>query len=195
MKQKTAQGFTLIELLIVIAVLGILAVAVLSAINPIEQINRSRDTGMRSDSEQLIGAIDRYYASRQYYPWNADGNDTSTPLGTALVQITSASVPVSGGEPLLENLSSGGTAELKDSFVNRITGSQKSLYIYNRQTAGDSTYVCWIPYSASFRDEAWKRCTDPAGLPDDFPSDACPVANCTSAASADTATGCYSCLP
>jgi prepilin-type N-terminal cleavage/methylation domain-containing protein len=62
-------GFTMIELLIVIAVLGILAVAVLASINPIEQINRGRDTGSRGDAEQLISAIDRYYAAKGYYPW------------------------------------------------------------------------------------------------------------------------------
>jgi prepilin-type N-terminal cleavage/methylation domain-containing protein len=48
-------GFTMIELLIVIAVLGILAVAVLAQLTS-EQINRGRDTGSRSDAEQLISA-------------------------------------------------------------------------------------------------------------------------------------------
>ena len=51
-KLKLQLGFTMIELLIVITILGILAVAVLSAINPIEQINRGRDTGRQSDAEQ-----------------------------------------------------------------------------------------------------------------------------------------------
>lgn len=63
-------GFTMIELLVVISVLGILATAVLSAINPIEQINKGRDTGHRSDAEQLINAVDRYYALHEIYPWN-----------------------------------------------------------------------------------------------------------------------------
>ena len=61
-KVKSQMAFTMIELLIVIAILGILAVAVLAAINPIEQINRGRDTGSRSDAEQLLSAIDRFYA-------------------------------------------------------------------------------------------------------------------------------------
>jgi prepilin-type N-terminal cleavage/methylation domain-containing protein len=78
-KLKTQLGFTMIELLIVITILGILAVAVLSAINPIEQINRGRDTGSQSDAEQLLSAIDRYNAFQGYYPWqlNADELDTS----------------------------------------------------------------------------------------------------------------------
>lgn len=188
------KGFTLIELLIVIAVLGILAVAVLSAINPIEQINRSKDTGLRSDAEQLIGGIDRFYTSNGYYPWNSSANDTTKPLSSGLVEIKSDTDPVNGGQPMLKNLSAGGTSELKASFVTRITGSQKHLFIYNRQTQGDSTYVCWKPYSANFRDEAWKRCK--ATLPVDFPPDACPNdATCKTAPDSGSATGCYICLP
>ena len=57
------KGFTLIELLVVITLIGILAVAVLSALNPIEQINKARDAGKRADSSQLLEALDRYFAS------------------------------------------------------------------------------------------------------------------------------------
>ncbi len=76
MKKITTQlGFTMIELLIVITILGILAVAVLSAINPIEQINRGRDTGSQSDAEQLLSSIDRYNAFQGYYPWQYSADD------------------------------------------------------------------------------------------------------------------------
>jgi prepilin-type N-terminal cleavage/methylation domain-containing protein len=82
MKKLHAQlGFTMIELLIVITILGILAVAVLSAINPIEQINRGRDTGRQSDAEQLLSAIDRYNAFQGYYPWQEDADVTDTSVG------------------------------------------------------------------------------------------------------------------
>lgn len=77
-KLKLQLGFTMIELLIVITILGILAVAVLSAINPIEQINRGRDTSRQSDAEQLLSAIDRYNAFQGFYPWQEDADQTNT---------------------------------------------------------------------------------------------------------------------
>jgi prepilin-type N-terminal cleavage/methylation domain-containing protein len=88
-------GFTMIELLIVIAVLGILAVAVLAAINPIEQIKRGKDTGSRSDAEQQISAIDRFYASQGYYPWMTGAADLlNEPQPWELV--TTVAIPPSG---------------------------------------------------------------------------------------------------
>lgn len=186
MKQKTAQGFTLIELLIVIAVLGILAVAVLSAINPIEQINRSRDTGGRSDAEQLIGAIDRFYATSGYYPWKADTTGTGAVAWTKVdsTWMDEASTPVS----VLNKLSQAGTGEVKASFTNRISASTYNpLYIWNRGTQGDSTYVCFLPKSDSFLTEAGNRCG--TSLPLDYPTTEACAEGCAAAKS------CYSCLP
>lgn len=171
MKQRTAQGFTLIELLIVIAVLGILAVAVLSAINPIEQINRSRDTGSRSDAEQLIGAIDRYYATAGYYPWVTSATVANPPTGWVKVNNTdwmdNGTTPVA----VISKLSEAGTGELKASFTNRISdASYNSLFVYNSGAAGASTYVCFSPKSAQFETEAATRC---AAAPSDYPASAC----------------------
>jgi len=201
----------MIELLIVIAVLGILAVAVLSAINPIEQINRGRDTGSRSDAEQLLSASDRYYAGKGFYPWaNAEDSlnvaTTINPGVPALVPIDSATVaPGEDGVEFLTVLSAGGAAEIKASFVSRITSATyNDLSIYNDGVSGSSTYICFTPKSSSFREEAWKRCVDNAGLPGqapavmpaDFPAGACLVgATCTTAATAIAATGCMICLP
>jgi len=180
---KNGAGFTLIELLIVIAVLGVLATAVLSAINPIEQINRGKDTGSRSDAEQLLSAIDRYYAAQGYYPWQTGEADTLH-VATAwdVVDNTTwadtAAVPV----PVLTKLSSGGTAELKTSFITRIIGTTyNTLYKYNHGDPGEATYICFPAKSGSFKTEANKRCSatgletgDPAG--GGLPADLVPMA-------------------
>lgn len=179
---KLHKGFTLIELIIVIAVLGILAVAVLSAINPIEQINRSKDTGGRSDAEQLLSAIDRYYASKGVYPWQATSSSSEA---TGWIKVDNAWTD--GANPVLTKLSETGTAELKASFTNRIIGSSYNyLYAYNRGTSGDSVYLCFSPKSSSFGTEAGDRCA--TILPADFPSSAC-SSNCA------TEKTCYICLP
>jgi len=171
-------AFTMIELLIVIAILGILAVAVLSAINPIEQINRGRDTGSRSDAEQLISAIDRYYAMTGYYPWNAAVGDVPT---LAWQEVTTGLVGATGMCPVLYRLSDMagapeacadevGTQELKVTYVNKVGGGDDAynpLFIYHGPNSYDSTYVCFAPQSNAFQQEAAERVT--AGLPTDYP--------------------------
>lgn len=182
--KKLSSGFTLIELLIVIAVLGILAVAVLSAINPIEQINRSRDTGSRSDAEQLLGGIDRFYASQGFYPWKVN---PTTPVSDDTAWATVGSTWTDGATAVLTKLAEAGTGELKASFTTRITGTgYNTMYKYNRGTSGDSTYLCFLPKSSSFQTEAGTRCG--ATLPADYPANACP-------AGCDVAKTCFSCLP
>lgn len=201
-------GFTMIELLIVIAVLGILAVAVLSAINPIEQINRGKDTGSRSDAEQLLSASDRYYAGKGFYPWVLDADSTNIPTtgftGTGVpVMVILGAEGVKVGDddtPMLTNLSAGGAAEIKASFVTRITGATSNkLSIYNNGVSGSSTYICFTPKSSSFREEAWKRCSTGGVanvMPGDFPAAACLAGStCTLATTAAAATACMVCLP
>ena len=181
-KSKINRGFTLIELLIVITLLGILAVAILSAINPIEQINRSRDTSSRSDAEQLINAIDRYYATVGYYPWKDAEDPEFFPAPQAFTTVDDDWVDTQNVS-VLGKLTAEGTAEVKESFTNRIKSSATPLHVYNRGGQGDSTYVCFEPRSAAFLKEAKDRCD--VELPLDYPVDsACP----------NTGTS-YSCLP
>jgi prepilin-type N-terminal cleavage/methylation domain-containing protein len=62
-------GFTLVELLVVIGVLGVLAAAVLTAINPLEQLARGRDGGRKSTVSQLGNSLQSYYTSQNaVYP-------------------------------------------------------------------------------------------------------------------------------
>jgi len=57
------RAFTLIELLIVIAVLGILAAAIIVAINPVKKINQAKDSNLKSDMGQLVNALQIYFTS------------------------------------------------------------------------------------------------------------------------------------
>lgn len=182
----------MIELLIVIAILGILAVAVLSAINPIEQINRGRDTGSRSDAEQLLTAIDRYYAMQGYFPWQMNPND---PIDiddgtTGMVYINDGLTGISDCPILylLSDVTQGGAAcadsvgsqELKVTYVDKVSAlSYNELYIYHDDIDYSSTYVCFAPQSNAFRVEALARFdTDNSGVieasevPSDYPANA-----------------------
>lgn len=96
---RKAAGFTMIELLIVITILGILAVAVLSAINPLEQINRGRDTARQGDAEQLLGALERYNAFQERFPWEDAGAPSAPVDATGAVEATlgTGAAPVGHG--------------------------------------------------------------------------------------------------
>ena len=60
MKKNIQKGFTLIELLIVIAILGVLATVVLVAINPLQNLAKTRDAGRLNTVGQLGHALEAY---------------------------------------------------------------------------------------------------------------------------------------
>lgn len=77
------KGFTLIELLIVMAILGVLAVVVLVAINPVQQLARTRDAGRKSGVAQLGRSLEAYYTARggTYVPESATWISTLVTAG------------------------------------------------------------------------------------------------------------------
>ena len=61
--KKIFKGFTLIELLIVIAILGILAAAVLVAINPGKRTRQAQDAQRKNDIGALATELQAYYTA------------------------------------------------------------------------------------------------------------------------------------
>ncbi len=70
-------GFTLIELLIVIAIIAILSVVVILALNPAELLKQARDSNRISDMSTLKNALSLYVADGNTTLDNASGTGTA----------------------------------------------------------------------------------------------------------------------
>lgn len=166
MKLYTKKGFTLVELLIVIGLLGAIALIVISAINPIEQANRARDTKYKADAGQLVSAIDRYFVGQSAFPWsvfdsvNYPSADTAVAFASAQGQMYGLCGAVAGCTTdglLIDN------NELKTEFRSRdfVKGTTvtvpNQIWIGKALGSSSSTYACFVPLSKSIRDKA---CTD-----------------------------------
>jgi prepilin-type N-terminal cleavage/methylation domain-containing protein len=134
------KGFTLIELLIVIAIIGLIAVAVLSAINPLEQFKKGNDTRRKSDAAELLNAYERYYATFGCYPWELSGT-------TCTASAISATNP---------SFSSGGNSldlitkeELKSQYSGRVSVTKTEMFV--TKASNGQLSVCFTPESQSGR--------------------------------------------
>jgi prepilin-type N-terminal cleavage/methylation domain-containing protein len=131
------RGFTLIELLIVIALLGALAIGLLAAIDPFEQLKKGRDTGIRNSVEEFYNSSLRYYSLKSAFPWAGtalDGTSLASPEGTASILAI-----VDAGELKTQFLELVGTANLNRMFLS--------------SNGTDNEIVCFQPESKSFRSD------------------------------------------
>ncbi len=136
---KSQRGFTLIELLIVIALLGALAVGLLAALDPFEQLKKGTDTGVRNTVSEVQGSIIRYYAIKNYMPWCTDATTCGDePSETALSSLsTMVTAIVDSGELKADFSTLAGSGTLAKIFV---TGSNTDATVA----------VCYKPTAKSF---------------------------------------------
>lgn len=125
-------GFTLIELLIVIALLGALAVGLLAALDPFEQLKKGDDTGVRNTVSELHGAIIRYYAVTSTMPYGATLDWTNASDGYDTINLSAV---VNSGE-------------LKADFSTLARGQLGKIRLGGGE---QSITVCFKPGSKSFR--------------------------------------------
>lgn len=144
--QKLKVGFTLIELLIVIALLGALAIGLIGAIDPFEQLKKGQDTGTRNTVAEIHSSIIRYYALKGRMPW-CDKDDTATscdfPSATKLASMYQNENETKDGA--LSNIILSG--ELKSTFTTVQSKELEKIYV-----TGDfsNATVCYHPVSKSF---------------------------------------------
>jgi prepilin-type N-terminal cleavage/methylation domain-containing protein len=143
--RKINRGFTLIELLIVIALLGALAVGLLAALDPFEQLKKGTDTGVRNTVSEVHGAVIRYYAIKNYMPWcTAAGACGTEPVGIVLTDATMTT--------MIANVV--GTGELKNDFSTLAgTGTLGKIYVTGVDAAATIS-VCYRPTAKSFLADA-----------------------------------------
>jgi len=135
------KGFTLVELLIVIALLGALAIGLIGALDPFEQLKKGTDTGTRDLVNQVQTAVLRYYATTSRMPW-------ATTAAFSAADLTSANLT----EGLTNMVSAG---ELKSNFNEIYNGQLGKVFVtYDPGGVGSVTVkVCYKPESKSFQVE------------------------------------------
>ena len=138
------KGFTLVELLIVIALLGALAIGLIGALDPFEQLKKGTDTGTRDLVNQVQTAVLRYNATTNKMPWAdwdvAAGDFTSVPLSDASFDDAIQALMDSG--------------EMKTNF-NEIYSNAKAkvfvTYLHPDVSQSLTVRVCYMPDSKSFQ--------------------------------------------
>jgi prepilin-type N-terminal cleavage/methylation domain-containing protein len=133
------KGFTLVELLIVIALLGALAIGLLAAIDPFEQLKKGRDTSIRNSVTEFHNASIRFFAIKGELPWGLG-------LGTAGNQIEA--LDITNETVAIDQVIALG--ELKTNFTSILSQADQERILVS-STAYDDVTVCFMPESKSFR--------------------------------------------
>lgn len=137
MLPRSHKGFTLIELLIVIALLGALAVGLIGAIDPFEQLKKGTDTGTRDLVSQVQTAIIRFYSVKSAFPaWTSTPN--KTPVSDAIMT------------PAINDIIAAG--ELRSDFTT-VQAAKLTKVFVTLDTVNNVVSVCYQPDSKSFQSD------------------------------------------
>lgn len=127
-------GFTLIELLIVVVVIGVLAGAVITVLNPAAQIQKANDAKRKEDFAQIQKAFDTFYQDNGKYP-DAVNNKIKGLDGDAVDW---------GGQwlPYMAELPKDPSSKKKYVYVRSLTGQAYYLYA-SLDRGGNDPQACF----------------------------------------------------
>lgn len=172
------KGFTLIELLIVIALLGALAVALLAALDPLEQIKKGTDTGIRNTVSEIGSAFIRYSSVKggslpfSTITWGSVGTATTGEAYQAIQSVVDA-------------------GELKADFFTLAKDQLDRIYVTAVNNTGtQKAYVCFQPGSKSFRVDANTKFGTVAGTEGTMTE----LTGCSAGGTAAGGEACYWCV-
>ena len=142
-------GFTLIELLIVIALLGALAVGLLAALDPFEQLKKGTDTGIRNTVSEVHGAAIRFYAVKGNMPWcSATTSTTCTNPSSSTLTTANGGTSTTSPYAMITQMATAG--ELKSDFVTLAGTQMDNIWVTGSATT-PSIAVCFLPKAKSFQ--------------------------------------------
>lgn len=128
-------GFTLIEILIVLVIFSILSVCVIVALDPLEMINRGRDTGCLTFIAELYNATDRMEARER----------TILPAGDVVGATLDSNFGVVALYQLMDYF------EIKPSFISSHQKKLPSTYVTITDSFQNKAF-CFLPKSKAFGD-------------------------------------------
>lgn len=183
--RKLPAGFTLVELLVVIGILAILISALIVAIDPLQQLSKSRDVGYKKATSDFVNVVSAYNLQKGKFPWDKTAA-AATDAYKCNTQLTSA-----GGSGVFTakqlSLLTNCIAEIKSASEIRAgflddTSTISKLYVTGDTNTG-IVKVCYLPTAASNKLFAQGAKYTQAGVIDT-------IANCPD----DNTNVCYYCV-
>ena len=150
-RRKAPSGFTLIELLVVMAIIGVLATAVIVAINPNKRMAQARDAQRKSDISAIANALIGFYTITGNYP--TERNCDSSKGSSASFDCNNAvfTPPYNWGQTGNDRIYEG--LILKEQFLKKlpIDPINNNNYYYRYEPAqSDSDPSCWPNFPCDY---------------------------------------------